>query len=613
MLQTFKHNLINLSLLIKANLLLTSLIFLIFTSFYTNYTASTFIFTLLATLSTSLTIYLIFYILFSPLAFFGRFTLYGSAFIFISTNIILIVDFFIYRIWKFHINAMVLNILMSPDAADSIQTGLMPILAALLIAAMLIGFEYYLIKSITSRVYKKNRLLNSRINRRVLPFLFLIILSDKLIYGFANMYAKIEYLEPTKVIPLYQPMDFTGTMEEVFGLKGTPSSKQTLNISVNKDINYPINPIRIPNPKPTNIFIFGIDAVRESIISPEVTPFIDKFSKNSIVYKNHISGGNATRFGIFTLMYGLNAPYWFVFLNAQKGSILFNTLESLDYQTHIFSSTSTAWPEFQKTAYFDIQDKISDSYKGSPYQKDIKSSDDFVQWIDNIDTQKPIFSFVFLDAPHGASYPKENSLFTPDHYGETNFLTISDKDAPVLLNRYKNSTNFADKMIQKMVEKLKAKGLYNNSLIIITSDHGQEFYEYGLYGHNSAFNYEQVRVPFIIHTPENQAKVITQLTSHIDVVPTLMSYIGVQNDTSDYSNGSSLFDENFHREHAYIGNWNNNAILTDEYTYIFSNMPDRIFDNKTYKTKGYTEVNAKNTNRQKLTLKVLNENSRFVK
>lgn len=508
---------------------------------------------------------------------------------------------------------MVLNILMSPDAADSVQAGIIPTITAMLIIVSLIAFEVYLIKSILKRDIDKKKRLNSKINTRVLPLLFLIILSDKIIYGFANMYAKIEYLEPTKIIPLYQPMDFTGTVEKVFGLKGTPSSKQTLGINANKNLNYPVNPIRITNPKPTNIFIFAIDSVRQSIISKEVTPFIDEFSKNSIVYENHISGGNATRFGIFTLLYGLNSPYWFVFLNAQKGSVLFSTLESLEYQTHIFSSTSTAWPEFTKTAYFDIQDKISDKYEGSPYQKDIKSSDDFVNWLDTVDTKKPIFSFVFLDAPHGASYPKDNSIFMPDHYGETNFLTVSDKDAPTLLNRYKNSTNFSDKMIKKMVDKLKAEGLYENSIIIITSDHGQEFYEHGLYGHNSAFNYEQVKVPFIVHLPENKHKTVTKLTSHIDVVPTLMSYIGVENDVSDYSNGNSLFDKKFNREQAYIGNWNNNAILTDEYTYIFSNLPDRIFDNKTYKTKDYIEVDSQDVNRQKIILKTLNENSRFIK
>ncbi len=613
LINNFKHNLLNFSLLIKANLLLTTILFLVFLTLYPDYSINSFIFTLVASVSTSVTLYLIFYILFFPLSFLGRFPLYLGAFVFIATNIVLVVDFFIFRIWKFHINAMVLNILMSPDAADSIQTGLVPIITAVLIIVVLIAFELYLIKILTNRNKGLNRDLNSKINRKLLPILLLVIVSDKLVDGFANMYAKVEYLEPTKVIPLYQPMDFTGTMEDVFGLKGTTSKKQSLAINANKDLNYPLKPLEINNPNPTNIFIFGIDALRESILSKDVTPFIDELSKTSLVYKNHISGGNATRFGIFSLFYGINSPYWFVFLNAQKGPVFFETLKNMDYQTHIFSSTSTAWPEFRKTTYFDIQDKISDTYAGVPYEKDIQSSDDFITWLDDINSSKPIFSFVFLDAPHGASYPKEDSVFMPDHYGETNFLTVSAKDAPVLLNRYKNSSYFADKMIEKMINSLKEKGLYENSIIIITADHGQEFYEHGLYGHNTSFNYEQVKVPFIIHLPTNEHKTVTRLSSHLDLVPTLLSYIGVENDPSDYSNGYSLFDENYNRKQAYVGNWNNNAILTDDYTYVFSNLPNRIFDDKTYSTEKYIEVEAKNTNRQNVILQVLNENSRFVK
>ncbi|MCD6190425.1 MAG: sulfatase-like hydrolase/transferase, partial [Sulfurimonas sp.] len=407
--------------------------------------------------------------------------------------------------------------------------------------------------------------------------------------------------------------DFTGTMEKVFGLKGTPSNKQTLGINANKNLNYPINPIKISNPKPTNIFIFALDATRASIISKDVSPNIFELSQTSSVYSNHVSGGNATRFGIFSLFYGLNAPYWFVFLNAQKGSILFNTLNDLHYQTHIFSSTSTAWPEFTKTVYFDIQDKVSDKYEGKPYQKDIQSSDDFTKWIDSVDRDKPIFSFVFLDAPHGSSYPESTGKYKPDDNTGISYLTVNEDDRQILFNRYKNAVNFDDTLVKKMIDKLKEKGLYDNSMIIITADHGQEFYEYGGYGHNSSFNSEQIKVPFIMHLPENKHKVINRLTSHLDVVPTLMSYIGVENDTNDYSNGYSLFDKNYNRKQAYIGNWNNSAVLTEKYTYVFSNLPNKIFENKTYKTDSYELVKDKDTNRQKVTLKVLNENSRFIK
>jgi len=569
---------------------------------------------ILAVISTSATLYLLFFILLAPFAYFYRVVLYSSAALFIFTNLALIVDFFIFRIWKFHINAMVLNIIFSPESMDSIQTGIAPVLAVVFIIAFFILFEYFTIKKIQNAPYEKKRARNSKVNRLLLPTLFLIILVDKVAYGFANMYAKREYLEPTKVIPLYQPMDFTRTMERQFGLKGVKVAKESLAIKGNKSINYPLEAITITNPNAKNIFIFTLDSVRASILSKEVTPYIDEFSKDAINFKNHISGGNATRFGIFSLLYGLNSSYWFAFLNAQKGSILFNTLDKLHYQTHIFASASTAWPEFRKTVFYDIQDRISDKHEGKPYEKDIQTTDEFLQWIDEVNTSKPIFSFVFLDAPHGQSYPKDNRKFLPDHYGEVNYLTMTSKDRIPLLNKYKNSINFSDKLVKKMIEKLKEKGLYENSIIIITADHGQEFYEYGRYGHNSAFNYEQVKVPFIVHLPqEDRYKEVTELTSNIDLVPTLMSYIGVSNKTDSYSNGDNLFSPKYKRDQAYIGNWNDNAILTDKYIYVFSNMPDKIFDNKIYDTKTYKEVHPKDSQKQKVILKALHENSKFIK
>ncbi|MCD6191037.1 MAG: DUF3413 domain-containing protein, partial [Sulfurimonas sp.] len=248
MFQTFRNNLLDVSLLIKANLFITTLLYLLFTSLYSDYTLSSLIFTTVATLSSVTILYLLFYILLAPLSFIKRASLWIGATIFIIADLALIVDFFIYRIWKFHINAMVLNIIFSPDAADSIQAGIAPFIVAFLIIISLILFEIYILKSISRTQLEIKKSFNSKLNKKLLPLLLIFVLSDKIIYGFANMYAKTEYLEPTKVIPLYQPMDFTGTMEKVFGLKGTPSNKQTLGINANKNLNYPINPIKISNP-----------------------------------------------------------------------------------------------------------------------------------------------------------------------------------------------------------------------------------------------------------------------------------------------------------------------------------------------------------------------------
>jgi len=606
------QNLSTLSLFNKVNLLITTLLFLFFLSLNSEYSTTVLFFMIGASISTAATLYLIFYILFLPFMFTRLLGLWVSALIFLSVNLTLIVDFFIFRIWKFHINAMVLNILLSPDSMDSIQFGVMPIVALFAIIGFFTFLEVYLFKKIIHiREIKK---INRRINKFFLPLMLLIILSEKIVNGFATMYANTQYLEPTKVIPLYQPMDFTLFMEETFGLKGTPSENKNLSISDKKSLNYPTQKLLYSNAKPTNIFIFAFDSARYSIFEPSVAPNVYSLFSESTLYTNHISGGNNTRFGIFSLLYGVNSSYWFSFLNAQKGSVLFSILNELHYQTHIFSATSTAWPEFRKTVYFDIQKNISDKHSGQVYQKDEQTTEEFLSWIDNLQSDKPIFSFTFLDAPHSNSYPPSHKKFLPDANGDLNYLTVNKNDNRVLLNQYKNAIFFDDSLLGKMITKLKERGLYENSIIIFTADHGQEFYEHGNFGHNNSYNYEQVKVPFSIKWPDNRAKVVHKLTSHLDVVPTLLSAIGVTNESSNYSNGFNLRDEKYKRDFAYIGNWNENAILSDNYVHLFSNLPNRVFDNKSYATKEYKLVdNNEDKKKNTILLKVMEENSRFIK
>src|SRR6202034_2864034 len=102
-----------------------------------------------------------------------------------------------------------------------------------------------------------------------------------------------------------------------------------------------------------------------------------------------------------------------------------------------------------------------------------------------------------------------------------------------------------DKEVAEVTSLLKAKGVLNKTIIIVTSDHGQEFNDNHLnyWGHASNFTPVQTQVPFIVHWPGQTPRVFSYRTSHYDVVPTLMqSVLGCLNPPSDYSIGYSLFD-----------------------------------------------------------------------
>jgi uncharacterized protein len=447
--------------------------------------------------------------------------------------------------------------------------------------------------------------------QHVIPVMLVIILADKGIYGYANMYQYTALMETTKPIPLYQPMDYTGTAEKLFNVKAPKKNEVHFQISENATVTYPNEPLRYGLGTRPHIFIIAFDSTREDVVRPEITPNVWKLSEEGWRYTHNISGGNTTRFGIFGLFYGINSSLWFTFLNAQERPVFFDVLSHLGYRSHIFSSTDTSWPEFRQTVYFNIDGNISDAYQGKPWEKDRQSSKDFIDWLKEANASQPLFSFVFLDAPHGHSYPKSATKFTPDANGEVNFVTVSESDREVLFNQYKNANVYDDALFGEMIDAIKAKGIYDNSIIVFTSDHGDEFFEYGRFGHNSAYNKAQTNSPLVIKWPQNDAKVINTMSSSLDLAPTLLRYLGLKNDPATYAHGRDLRDPNYHRDYAYVGNWNDNAIITSDLTYIYSNL--QLFSSEVRDNVSYEKTEQAHEGIDSILLEVLQQNRQFVK
>lgn len=601
------------SLLFKYNLVLTIILFSAFLVLNTSYTVLGFILALLAAISSATLLYIILYIIFVLFSFIGKIGLYFIALGFVVVDLALLLDFFIFRLYNFHINAMVINILTNPASIDSIQIGIWPVLLIVSFILFLLFIQVSLIESIYKQDRYNLKRHNSSFNKLLIVPLFIIVFVEKFSYGFASLYSKSELLNAVRVIPLYQPLTFNKFAAKYFGFKFEESQENT--ISKGSPLNYPLNKIEFKEKvNKTNIFIIASDSISSSFINREISPNIDKFKNESLVFNNHYSGGNSTRFGIFSLLYGLNSTYWFSFLNSQKSTILFDTLKDLDYEVNVVSSTNASWPEFRKTAYVNIQDNLYDKFDGTPWEKDSQSSTKFKELISKMDTNKSQFSFLFLDAPHGYSYPKELNKFNAGNE-EINYLTIQ-KGSPELKQvkaTYKNAIYYNDKLFGEIVEELKKKGLYDNSIILFTSDHGKEFFEFGNLGHNTSFSYPQVKVPFILKLPKGEFREINKLSSHTDFVPTLMSYIGVKNPASDYSNGKNLLDKSFNRDYIFTANWNNNAIINSNYTYVFSNLPNKLFKNEIRDNIKYEKQSKDKRVNSKTLLSVINENKQFFK
>lgn len=486
--------------------------------------------------------------------------------IFTLFHIAIFADATIYRLYKFHFNSMVFNLITTEGAFDSVHLGFGTIFTTILLILLLFTILYFATYYILTKPEKFNI---SKKYKFVLSLLILIfIISDKAVYAYSDLTNNYEILRYSKLFPLYQPLTIKRFAEKFFNYKVDREEIIKIN-SNNSSLKYPLKPLNTQIQKKYNVLFLVIDSWRYDMLDSLVCPNIYQFSKKAIILNNHYSGGNATRFGIFSLFYGVDGTYWHQFLAERKGAAFFDILLANQYDFLIGSSTRLTYPEFRKTAFVKLSNSIHDNLDGDEAKdKDPKLAQLLLNFLDKRDKTKPFFSFLFFDAPHGPySYPQEFDKFKPSRT-EINFITMNKNQVHAIKNTYKNAILFDDHLVGEILKKLEKDKLLENTIIVITGDHGEEFYESGYSGHTSAFTKQQAKVASILYLPNQKHAIIDYMTNHFDYIPTILSYMGSKADFSSFTEGENIFAKT--KKYSICSGWDKAAIIMDDYTIVFS-------------------------------------------
>ncbi|MDD1650818.1 MAG: sulfatase-like hydrolase/transferase, partial [Methylococcaceae bacterium] len=133
----------------------------------------------------------------------------------------------------------------------------------------------------------------------------------------------------------------------------------------------------------------------------------------------------------------------------------------------------------------------------------------------------------------------------PEDFNARNFLpdtvkrlkgdpdaTLSPETTRAMIAAYDECIQYVDDGLGRVFEALKQRGLYDNTLIIITADHGEEFMEHGLIGHGESLYDELIHVPLIVKFPcpgpHCAPRTVTSQVELVDIFPTVMDAIGVE-------------------------------------------------------------------------------------
>ena len=96
--------------------------------------------------------------------------------------------------------------------------------------------------------------------------------------------------------------------------------------------------------------------------------------------------------------------------------------------------------------------------------------------------------------------------------------------------RYDENVRFADHLVGRLVETFKAAGRYDDAMVVVTSDHGEGFFEHGRFLHTALLYEEFIRIPFIVKWPASQsgfAPEVEGAVSLVDLAPTLVDGVEI--------------------------------------------------------------------------------------
>ncbi|MEL0629433.1 DUF3413 domain-containing protein [Psychromonas aquatilis] len=492
----------------------------------------------------------VFILVIFPLAFLIRNNLLYRIFsIFLATIAItfLIVDTQIFRLYDFHLNPLIWQFLQKPEQVEAIYSINLHYISIPITFCLQMFFSYIL--------WRKVRNLQAKhIGKPIAIVLFLCFISSHLIFVWADATQYRDITNQKSIYPLSYPMTARTFLKRQGWLTEDSLQKATFGAvsENNKELNYPLAPLTYAPAtadQNKNILIINVEALRADMLNTDNMPYLQSLSAEGLNFKNHFSGANNSRQGVFSLFYGLPNSYWGIITDNHISPVLMDKIAE-NHAIGLFSSIGMIHPEFLQSSFSQLKNIDNVYYAKS--QNNSQVLQQWSQWLSSSKAPEPWFSYVYLEQRNALLFSQNNQASIPQ---QAEYLTL-----------YQNQVREIDQQIEKLVNTLKQQKEYQDTIIVITGTHGQSFKGQSTNNHLIS----EANVPLIIIWPGKAPKEIFRMTSHLDFTATLMEEVfGVENPSNQYSSGQSLFNDT-EREYVLSGDLDNYVIYENRKITQFS-------------------------------------------
>ncbi len=353
-------------------------------------------------------------------------------------------------------------------------------------------------------------------------------------------------------------------------------------------------PDQIVAKKDWNILVIAAESWRWDMLNKEIMPNLTALLRDGAwASPHHFSTGSRTPEGLYGLLSGQVPFYWYPHYHRRSHPIFFPLLKRLGYRTQIWTSSSFAYGDLDKTLFGAGVDKITtinqlkttgDTRSWKQRRLELEDEQMVAAYLADLDEREPgpSFDFLFFYCTHyNYYYRDEFEKYRPASSADFSPGIFMRSRRDELFNRYKNSAHYLDHLLGGVVDALRKRGQLEKTILVITADHGEEFFERGRFGHSMSTNSYQTGVPLVIHMPGGFASQYT-VTSNADVVPTVLGALQVSPSFQDALTGKNLLDYDAGNNRALVSALGPRrypmefALVEDNVKFVFLNQADRV-------------------------------------
>ncbi len=418
--------------------------------------------------------------------------------VFAGTALLFLSEIAIYQITGLHLNRFVLSLLFQPEASDQIGISGYSLLAGILGIFLL---SLWLSKKLSKPTF-------------VLKARFLLISATvslaitQGIFSLLYFHGQSDVVEVKRELPFFMvPHAYYGKL--VFGLiwdieEETPFGYKP-QLAVSK------KPVSIQVPifkRKKNVLLIVTDSLRAEDIkqNPQIAPNLATYFKDQYQSYEHYSTANCTHFSFYSVLTGKLSTSFGSSRRSGGQYSLMKAFAGNGYKISTSEATSLDWYDIAGTLFPASTDRTVEGINTKEAYSDIGVTKDTLEKLATYKKEEQ--AFFHLAYYYGNHFPYNNGIKNSD---------LS------LIERYHHSIRSFDHEMGELLKSLKNTGQLNNTLIIITSDHGEEINEAGLIGHSSRLSDAQIKVPFWSMGLPNEYT--SGIKSHTDITPAILNYM----------------------------------------------------------------------------------------